>query len=384
MKKVLFYIRECFGGGAEKILLEYVKKLDKEKFDITVMVRRKNGAFLDKFEKLKEDGVRFERAFDYLKPGKNVFQKLYNVVISKLGDFCEFRFPSVFYRLAIKEKYDAEIAFMHNEAASIIASSSNRRSLKLMWVHTDLRRITTWKQYFRTRKRQKKFFEKFDHCICVSNLAKDALKDLLDVDKNVKVIHNPVDHQTVTRLSEAYVPFEKSDMMTVCSVGRLSFEKNYSMLLDVHAKLIKNGFLHRLYIVGDGPEKQMLSEKIKTLGIEDTAFLAGFKENPYPYVKNSDLFVCSSVYEGLSAATQEAIVLGKAIVSSCAVVKENFGKYECGIITENTPEGLYEGMVKMLTDKESYAFYQKESEKRSEELKSNTCIKEVEDLIMQG
>lgn len=381
MKKVLFYIRACFGGGAEKILLEYVRNLDKEKFDITVMVRRKDGAFLDRFEALEREGIRFKRAFDHLTPGKNIFHKAYNAAVSKLGDYCEFRLPSVFYRLAFREKYDVEIAFMHNEAAAIIASSSNRKSLKMLWIHTDLRKITTWKTYFRTRKRQKKFFEKFDHCICVSNLAKDALDDLLGVNKNVKVIHNPIDHAAVTELSDAYVPYEKTDIPVISSVGRLSFEKNYSMLLDVHAKLIENGYYHKLYIVGDGPEKEMLTEKTQQLGIKETAHLAGFKENPYPYVKNSDIFVCSSVYEGFPTAVHEAIILNKVIVSSCAVVKENFGDFECGIITDNTPEGLYEGIVKVLTDKQAYDHFKAETEKRSEELKTNACIKEVEALM---
>ncbi len=382
MKKVLFYIRSYFGGGAEKALLEYVSFLDKEKFDVTIMVRRKQGDFTDKFSSLEQQGVHLKECCDFLTPGKNIFHRLYNVVISKLADFCEFRFPSVFYRLVIREKYDVEIAFMHNEAAAILASSSNKKSLKLVWVHTDLRRIDTWKMYFKTRKRQKRIFSRFDHCVCVSKTAAEALHDLLGIKDNVRVIYNPVDYKRIRMLAnEPLSVVNNDDLPIVCAVGRLSWEKNFSMLIQAHAELLNEGYRHLLYIVGGGPQEAELNDLVKKLHVSETVILTGFKKNPYPYIMHSDFLVCSSVYEGLHIVSQEAIVLEKPIVSSCAVVKETFQNHDCGIITENNKDALKAGMLKMITDKDFFLKCKKEAEKQSLEYQKNTPLAQFEELI---
>lgn len=381
MVKVLFYTRDFFAGGAEKVLLEYLKAIDKEKFEITLMVRRRSGGFKEQFEALQDRGVRIKKCFEDIKNGKNIFQRIKNTLTFRISDFCEFRFPSIFYRLAIREKYDVEIAFMHNEAAAIIASSSNRRSKKFLWIHTDLSKISTYKQYFRSRKRQKRLFEKFDHCICVSNVVANALDDLLKISENVKVIYNPIDHMRITSLSQEFLPYADINVPTVCAVGRLSWEKNFALLIRAHSKLIQRGVLHNLCIVGDGPEKEALQILIKELGVENTVTLTGFKENPYPYIRNADFLVCSSVYEGLPVATQEAIVLEKPVVSCCKVVQETFGEHNCGIITDSTEEALSAGIEKMLTDESLYKKCLHGAKMRSAEYKEHFPHKTIEYMM---
>ena len=97
----------------------------------------------------------------------------------------------------------------------------------------------------------------------------------------------------------------------------------------------------------------------------------------------SDFLVCSSVYEGLHVVSQEALVLGKPIVSCCKVVKETFGTRECGIITENTKDALAEGIKRMLSDKELYESCLAEAKKRSEEYKEHLPHKQIEELLLE-
>lgn len=348
--KVLVFIRSFFGGGAEKVLLDYLKGLDKEKLEITLMVRQPEGALKEQFLALREQGVQVRWCFDHLKPGKNLPQRGKNALLLRLADWSAYRCPGLFYRLAIREKYDVEIAFMHNEAASIIASSSNRHSKKLLWVHTDLRRLTSFKTYFGSRKRQGDYYRKFDKCVCVSQVAAQSLAELFGIRENVQVLHNPVDRERVLSLAEESCPLPESDLPTVCAVGRLSWEKNFAMLISAHAELLKKGISHRLCIVGEGPERQALENRIAALGAAETVTLAGFQENPYPYIKAADIIVCSSVYEGLHIVSQEALVLGKPVVSCCAVTAEVFGGCDCGILTENDQASLEAGLEKMLCD----------------------------------
>ena len=380
-EKILIYNRTFFGGGAEKVLLDYVRGLDKTKFDITVMVRRDEGAFREQFHALKQEGIHIRVACDWIKPGKNRIEKLRNYILLNVADWCEFRFPAVFYRIAIRERYDAEIAFMHNEAAAIIASSSNRNSKKLLWVHTDLRRINTWKLYFRTRRRQKKFFSKFDHCICVSQIAKQSVEELLGLKKNVMVLHNPVDRERIIQLAQEKCPLTEVEIPTICAVGRLSWEKNFCMLIRAHKNLLDKGVVHRLCIVGDGPERQRLEMLIEELGLKESVVLAGHQKNPYPFIAAADMTVCSSVYEGLHIASIESLVLGKTVVSCCSVVEEIFGGYECGLITENDQAALENGMERMLTDTELYKRCVDGAAERGKQLGLERAVQQLENVL---
>lgn len=381
MKKVLFYNRTFFGGGAEKVLLDYIRGLDKKKYDITVMVRRDEGAFREQFHALKQEGVQIRVCCDWMTPGKNVFKKLLNYLLLTTSDWCEFRIPGIFHRIAIREKYDVEIAFMHNEAAAIIASSPNRKAKKLLWVHTDLRKIDTWKMYFRTRRRQKRFFAGFDHCICVSQVARQSVEELLHLKENVMVLHNPVDRERIIKLAQEPCLLPRVDIPTVCAVGRLSWEKNFSMLIKAHENLIKKGVTHRLCIVGEGPERTNLERLIKERNLEDSVVLAGHQSNPYPYIAMADFTVCSSVYEGLHIASIESMVLGKPVVSCCAVVKDVLGGYECGIITENEQAALEAGLEKMLTDRSFFIRCAEQAAERGAELGPEKAMRCVNQLL---
>ena len=379
--KVLFFIRSFFGGGAEKVLLDYVKGLDKKKYDITIMVRSPHGILKDQFLDLRHQGIHIRWCFDHLKPGKNLFEKVKNTLLLRLGDWSTYRCPRLFYKLAIHEKYDVEIAFMHDEAASIIASSSNKHSKKLLWVHTDLRRLSSFKQYFISRKRQGAYYKKFDKCICVSQIVADSISELFGITENVHVLHNPVDQDRILTLSLNPSPLPVHTPPIVCAVGRLSWEKNFSMLISTHANLICKGIMHQLCIVGEGPERNALERQIKQLGVENSVILAGFQSNPYPYLKKAYVSVCSSVYEGLHIASQESLVLGVPVVSCCAVTAEVFGDYNCGIITEPDQTSFEAGLEKMLTDSTFRSKCAQQATLRGQELGLETAILAVEKLL---
>lgn len=381
MQKVLFYNRTFFGGGAEKVLLDYIRGLDKQKFDITVMVRRDEGAFREQFLALEQDGVHIRRCCDWIKPGKSILQKLRNYTLLSLADRCEFRHPEIFHRIAIREKYDVEIAFMHDEAAAIIASSPDKKAKKLLWVHTDLRKIESWPMYFRTRKRQRRFFSKYNQIICVSEVARQSVEELLGLTQNVTVLYNPVDREKILKLAQAPCPLPVVSLPTVCAVGRLSWKKNFSMLIRAHKALVDRGVLHRLVIVGDGPEREKLENLIIELGVEKSVVLTGYQCNPYPYIAASDMTVCSSVYEGLHIASIESLVLEKPVISCCDVVAETFGGYPCGIITENNQEALENGLEKMLTDSVLYKRSLAGAVHRGNELGRQKEIKQIQMLL---
>ncbi len=142
-----------------------------------------------------------------------------------------------------------------------------------------------------------------------------------------------------------------SDRLMICSVGRLVKAKGYDRLLKVHKRLYDEGILYDLVIVGDGPEYDNYYRYISDNGIEDSVHLIGKRDNPYKYMKQSDLFVCSSRWEGFSTVISEAVILGVPIVTTnVSGTKELLGNNEYGLITENTTEDLYKGLKQYLTN----------------------------------
>lgn len=383
MKKVLFFNISFYGGGVEKMLLDIAQRLDKEKYDVTIMVMAKSGAFSEQYLALKSKHIHIRQCFDYLTPGNNIFQKAVNVLKIKLAEKCLKRFPGIYYRLAIKEKFDIEVAFMHNQANAIIASSLNKKSRKIAWVHTDLRKLTTWKQYFGSRKRQEMFYTRFDQIVCISDYVKSAFLELFDVKTPIVVIHNPINESAVLSLSNATKNLPQKTKTRICAVGRLSHEKNFMMLLRVHKRLLERGFDHELWIVGEGTERCKLEAYIREENLNQVT-LWGHQKNPYCYIGASDLTVCSSKYEGLHLASMESLALGKPVVSCCSVVKELFGSHECGIITENTEEAFYSGLCKILSNQERLRYYTKEAQIAGKVFSIEATISQIEKEVLEG
>ena len=95
------------------------------------------------------------------------------------------------------------------------------------------------------------------------------------------------------------------------------------------------------------------------MGVDKTATMLGFTDNPYPYFKAADYYILSSRYEGFPTVLFEAITLKKNIISTdVSGVKEMLDNGRLGLITENSEEGIYQGMKQALSNPEHFKSYQ--------------------------
>ena len=187
-------------------------------------------------------------------------------------------------------------------------------------------------------------------------------------------------------MKKAEEPIEKevnNNGYIVCTVGRLVKEKGFDRLLEVHNRLIQDSIVHTLWIIGEGLERKNLDEYIKNNHLELTVNLVGYDENPYKYVKNSKIFVCSSKIEGLSSAVLEATILEKIIVTTnCPGTKEILGSDgQAGMIVDNDTESLYQGLKAVLTDPMLRDKYSKGIKERSKLVNIDTVISQIEKIL---
>ena len=364
MIKILFFIENLTGGGAEKVLCNLVNAMDQSKFDITVQTLWK----ADPANHLKP-GIRYR--YCYTSNGR--ISQLRSRLEAALG---------LTYRLHIRDNYDIEVAYLEFGSTKILSHSTNRKAKKIAWVHSDLERKLNGNE--KTRKKLAQQYSGYDKIVCVSNTARDSFVRLFGRKDDAVVLHNTIDDAEIRRKANL-VPtdFPAKRRLTVAAVGRLSPEKRYDMLLDVHKGLLDEGFAHDLWIIGEGSQRSKLEAYIKENTLSDSVALFGFQANPYPYMDVADLLVCSSRYEGLSTFVTEGLILGKPIVTTeCSGMRELLGDSQYGLITENTEAALLAGVRQLLADDSARSRYAALAEKRGLDFSSRTITVKTEQFFL--
>jgi glycosyltransferase involved in cell wall biosynthesis len=201
------------------------------------------------------------------------------------------------------------------------------------------------------------------------------------------VVYNPIDSEAIFRQSQEPIDTDfplLEGNPTLISVGRLVHQKGYERLLLIIKQLTDLGYNLTLNIIGEGTERPILEKKIKDLSLENQVRLLGFHKNPYPYIKASDIFVCSSYAEGFSTVITEALILGKAIVATnCSGIKEQLGEcHEYGIVSENNNQSLFSKLKELISDPKLIEEYCRRAKKRGESFTLKTLLQPIEEDIL--
>lgn len=316
-------------GGAEKILVNLANDMVSNGFDVTVQTLIDKGPLKDRLDKRVHYKTAIKSKNRYV---HSIKLKLWSKLLS----------PAFLHKRYVKGSYDYEVAFLEGMPTKIISAS---KAKKYTWVHINLENSFASISNFKGIDEYKDAYSKFDKIICVSEDVKAGfLRQIGDV-APIEVLYNPLDVEAVINNSNENVKeiagWDNS-VFNLVSVGRLVKQKAYDRLVRIAKRLKDDGYKFAIRIIGDGENEKILRTQIMELGVSDCFELIGYRENPFPYVKASDLFVCSSVEEGFSTAVTEAIVLGVPVVTTdCSGMKEQFGELNCGKIVSNDEDELY-------------------------------------------
>ena len=373
-KKILIVSNSLYGGGAEKILQTILCNLNYDKYDITLCT----------FHKDIIDYRYYPRQVKY----KFLFNEKKIKLLDKLNGKIFEKLPiRLFYFLNIHSIYDIEIAFIEGESTKLISGSYNKHSKKIAWVHVDLINTPWTDVVFHSNEEEVSSYNSFDKILCVSESVKKAFlkKYTLNDPKKVSVQYNPINEVLIKKQSlenNRNYYLADNESLKLIAVGRLVEQKGFDRLLRVVKRLKNDGFKFHLLILGDGEKKNELEKYITSNKLVDFVSLLGFKENPYFYMKQSNLLICSSISEGFSTVIAEGLILGLPIVSTrCAGINELFGNRKCGIITENNEDSLYEGLKKIMLNKDCISEYAKEAYLRGLDFSLSNKIREIEELF---
>lgn len=347
-KKILIRIGSLRHGGAEKVLITFLKNLPPDKYEIDLLLNLYSGKYLPEVPSWIN--------VSYLNKGEMITtnrlqdlpRKAYRVMYQKIMN----AFPKLLYNGKLKRKnYDLEFAAIHGMRDEIL-NSPIKSSKKIVWIHNDLTK-TEFHHY--TEEELRKFFG-FDRIMVISEkIQQDFEKAAKTVTEKQKIIriYNPINvEETLEKANEPTKIYEfDRNVKTFIAVGTVFPQKGFDRLLKAHKRLLEEGLPHKIIIVGNGYDFENIKKLKSDLGVDETATMLGFVDNPYPYLNAADFFILSSRYEGYPTILFEAIILKKKIIATeVSGAKEMLDGGNLGKIIKNSDEDIYENMKKALTN----------------------------------
>lgn len=354
------------GGGAEKVLIDILHNLDKEKYDITVCTIFDNGIYKDALP-------------EYVKYA-TIIKRDWSILYSIFWRMLKWLPRSWMRKWFIKGEYDVEIAFLEGLSTLLISKSTCKN--KIAWVHTDLIDNNHITPYHHGDKDILKTYKQYNKVVFVSNRALSQFEKRFGKIDTAEVIYNLIDKNTISKKCLEFEVPKKPDVPVVCTVGRLIPVKGYMRLLEAHKRLINEGIYHNLWFLGVGDDKEKMEEYVKQNGLEDTVTFWGFQRNPYPYVYSADIYTCTSFAEGYPLSVAEALSLNKPIVATnCTGPTEILHNGDFGLLVDNSEDGIFNGLRDVLTAPELLEQIKKKAAEGAECIDPRTVIAQIEQLF---
>lgn len=367
MKKVLFLIPTLGHGGAERVLVNLANGLDKKKYDVTIQTLFDVGIY----QKEISLDVKYIPGLKHYFSGNTKVMSLFA--------------PKTLNKFYIKEEYDLIVSYLEGSAARIVSGCTKKATKKIAWIHIEQETPQRAASSFRSIKEAQKCYSQFDRIVAVSKTVLEDFEKVLSVNCPKQVIYNVVETEKIRQLaSETIEDIEYNPKeINICSVAKLMKTKGFDRMPEIISKLRKQGIPVHMYLLGKGEEEQTLRGLVRENNIENYWTFVGFKENPYKYVAQSDLYVCSSRREGFSTAVTESLIVGTPVLSTnCSGAKELLGENnEYGIVTENNKQDLYEGILKLLSENGLLLHYKEMAKERGKFFSTEARVADAERLF---
>ena len=374
--KVLFRLRSLEMGGVPRVVLDLLRNLPKDKFDFTLMLNLYQGELINEIpEDIKLIVVEKGREQMSSNP---IFKKI-ELAFRRFKLELYDRFPKFLYALKVREEFDIEIASGYAEF-DMVLNSPNKKSRKIAWFHTD---VTYDSNQNRAIERIEKM-KRFDHVVFCAGHIRNVIEENYNVSyESSSIVYNAIHTSEVNEKALAFdIDYDDLQKPIFCSVGRLHSRKGYHTLIDVHRRLLDEGFIHSIVVLGDGDEKNSLVEQINENKVEKSFKLLGTKSNPFPYIKQADYFVLPTKSEAYPLVINEALALGKVIISTnVGGIPEMINNGFDGILVNYDEDELYEAMKLSLTDSELIGQIQLNVEESSKKLDSKKIYDQVSEIF---
>lgn len=369
MINVGFLINTMYGGGAERIVLNLLQKFDRNTFKLNLILSDVSGHYIDQVP-ADVNIIKIENSLDI----RSVWQ-----FSKEIKD--------------VVESNEIQILNCH-------LTRNNISVLRANWLRKiGIPILISEHNNFSAKTKNMTFLYEFLFNIQVSYLYKQAnriitsssgikhnlLNDLNICKSKFQVVYNPVDLEFINEsIRQDPLHIIEKDYFNLIAVGRLVEQKGFDILIKAVSILFKNDKNVKLYILGEGEEKSSLIKLANDLGIKDRVIFTGFLKNPWVEIKQADLFVLSSRWEGFGNVIIEAMASGTAVISTdCDYGPSEIiqNGYNGMLINNINEEELASGIIEIMNSKKVREKYLRNSIKMIKKFNIDNFIKEYENTI---
>ncbi|MED1009859.1 glycosyltransferase [Bacillus mycoides] len=367
MKDILVASFDMEVGGVERSLISMLEGFDYKKYAVDLMLYRHQGDFLElvcnKVNLLEEvpQYTTFRKSI-----GETLKDKEYGIGFSRILSKINTRFAGKakgivetgYYQMQLMWKYaipflpkldkEYDVAISYLWPHYFVADKVKAKR-KIAWIHTDYSTIET------DIEMDLKVWNKFDYIVAVSEACKNSfLKKYSALKNKVIVMENITSPQFIRDMAneEIDTPMLLDNRFKIITVARLSHAKGIDNAVRALRILKDKGYENiAWYVVGYGGDETMIKSLIRDLKLENSFVLLGKQINPYPYIKEADLYVQPSRYEGKAVTVGEAQILAKPVlITNYTTANSQVKNGVDGYITELSVEGIADGIEKLYRD----------------------------------
>lgn len=354
-KRILFIINTLDRGGAERSLINLLAEKDFSDAQVDLVILTGKAALIDELPSY----VHLINKSTYTRRRNLIFTCIkalfhHGYVLRRLIYLAGGLIQMIIKRRFLPDKllwdaiscaapsvtgeYDTAIAYTEGGSAYYVARRVKAREKKAL-IHIDyhLAGYTRWLDG-----------DCYSHIDRIGAASEDAERSFVraypDLAERTYLFENPLGKRRIRRLVH-----EKSDIhfregvLRLYTAERLVPQK--SPLVSVRAASIMRyrGLVFEWIIAGDGKERGAMEELIKKMGLAENVKLVGELENPYPLMKECDLYVQVSSYEGKSMSVREAAFLGRPVMVSDT--SGSITGVDNEIVVGLTPEAIADGII---------------------------------------
>lgn len=376
-RKIIIHTGNLSIGGQEKMTMEFLKILSPQKYDVKLLIEEDKGSE-NYYEKEIPKYVKYDFLTSKKFMDKVLSQKKSRSILDKIKYSINLRRKkNIAMKKFNKEIKGADLIIDYNLGLLRNIHKLKDKKIPIIgWSH--LGNGTKQK-----RKQKEENMMKYDAIVTINEEMENGFKNNygkkgLDIFK----IDNFIDEELVFQKSQ--VSYNEKLGTYILSIGALTERKNYIELIRAFSKYIslENSDIN-LVIIGDGDQKSLLENEIEKLNLKNRVFLLGRKINPYPYIKNSELFILPSKAEGFPVVLMEAMTLGKLVIgkinSGNVEVLKN-GKY--GILLDNLENELPKVLNEIFRDENFRRKYELLSLERARDFSKEKARENIETLLI--
>lgn len=367
-KKILFVIESLECAGAEKSLISLLNLLENEKYDIDLQLFSyggileellpKNINLLKKIEYMSFLGLSLKNAFLF-----SIKKRKFNYLIARILFSLKLRLKkysnrenAIFFWKFIEKynciplcskEYDIAIAYSQGVPTFYVADKV-RAKKKISWINTSYYLEGMEKEYQRNK------YKKFNKIVLVSNSVNNIFKKVYpEYEEKFEIIYDINNPNIIEEMSKIGEVLKESGNIKLLTIGRLAGGKGYDIALETCKILKDKGIKFKWYVLGKGPLKEEIEQKIDELGLKEYFILLGVTSNPYGYIKSADIYVQTSRFEGFGLAIAEARILNVPVVTTeFDAVYNQMVQRKNGIVTQMNAQSVADGIMELIENSE--------------------------------